>query len=188
MGERFVGLRSTVSTTAIATAKDIASPDIITLTDCLATLSRAERLAELDQVFREALTLGIVLPKNGLDLQWEIDLSGMSLPVARAAVRFILYQLKTEKMNGEKMHDMTFITGVGRAQQRRKEDGAMASTTTAASGDVKDPTTSLREYVQEILEKDFQPGIQSSVPQRAQGTVEISAKTLKNWVLKQQQQ
>jgi hypothetical protein len=39
--------------------------------------------------------------------------------------------------------------------------------------------------VQEILEKDFAPAIPSSIPQRAQGTVEIAGTTLKDWVQKQ---
>ncbi len=177
------GTRSTFSTTAIATAKDIASPDIITVTDCLATLSRAERLLELDQVFQEATARGIVLRNNGLDLRWETDLSGMSLPVARAAVRYILHQCKMEN-DTDNLQDMTFITGVGRAQQRRKEDGAKPMP--SSSLDLKDPTTSLREYVQEVLEKDFEPGLKSVIPQRAQGMVEIPRSTLKAWVMKHQ--
>lgn len=175
------GTRSTVSTTAIATAKDIATPDIITLTDCLATLSRAERLAELDQVFEEAVARGIALRNNRLDLQWETDLSGMSLPVARAAVRYIVHQCCSEKGT---LQDITFITGVGRAQQKRKDDGALP--TTSLGADFKDPTTSLREYVQIVLEKDFIPGIESIIPSRAQGTVEITKATLEKWVIQQQ--
>ena len=197
------GTRSTASSTAIATAKDIASPDIITVTDCIATLSRADHLTELDQVFDEAVSRGIVLRNNALDLQWETDLSGMSLPVARAAVRYILRQCALEK-DTDQFQDLTFITGVGRAQQRRKEDGVTSgsaagrstsdsTTTTSSSSDnknknsnePKDPTTSLREYVQEVLENDFSPPIKSVIPPRAQGTVEIPRDSLKQWVSKQ---
>ena len=146
------------------------------LISCVATLSRAEHLTELDQVFAEAVERGIVLRSNGLDLQWETDLSRMSIPVARAAVHYILKQCILES-NLNKLQEMTFITGVGRAQQRRRDDGATpgpyATTISGGGGgnssDLKDLTTSLREYVQEVLKNDFQPGIQSNILQRAQG-------------------
>lgn len=184
------GTRSTVSTNKIATAKDIATPDIITVTDCISTLSRAEHLPELDQVFREAVERGIVLRSNGLDLQWETDLSGMSLPVARAAVRYILNQcIAMEIDDSHDLQDMTFITGVGRAQQRRREDGVTPPAIESkndGSSDLKDLTTSLREYVQEVLQSDFQPGLHSTIPPRAQGTVEIPKDTLQEWISKMQ--
>ena len=48
--------------------------------------------------------------------------------------------------------------------------------------DKKDPTTSLRDFIQGILKTDFQPGLKSMIPQRAQGTVVIEKKTLLDWL------
>jgi len=169
------GTRSTKSKRAIATAKDIASPDIITLTDCLATLSRAERLSELDEVFEEAVSRGIILRSNELDEEGETDLSGMSLPVARAAVRYILRQCVKDR----KVQTTTFITGIGVAQQRKSEEDD------GKGSHSKDPTSSLRDYVQEVLQKDFEPSIESTIPMRAQGTVEISQVALERWIKEQ---
>lgn len=177
---------------AMATAQDFASPDIITVTDCLATLSRANRLTQLDQVFREAVRRGIILRSNSLDLDSETDLSGMSLPVARAAIRYILHQACQEVQNqtGSPLQDMTFITGVGRAQQRRREDAGTTTTTSGTAGGSgsakKDPTTSLREYVQEVLQTDFTPSIESVIPRAAQGTIEIPKANLSAWIRRQQ--
>jgi pentatricopeptide repeat protein len=178
------GTRVTVSKAVIATAKDFASPDIITLTDCIATLSRAGKLEELDQVFQEGVSRGIVLRSNGLDLQWETDLSGMSLPVARAAIRYLLNRCLQKEMDHTQLRDMSFITGIGVVQQRRREDGG------ASEGrppkEAKDPTTSLRDHVQAVLRQDFQPPLESVVPLRAQGTVEIPKEKLLQWVRSQQ--
>jgi pentatricopeptide repeat protein len=178
------GTRSTATKTVIATAKDFASPDIITLTDCIATLSRAGRLGELDQVFEEGVSRGIILRNNTLDLQWETDLSGMSLPVARAAIRYILHQFTQKKTDPTQLRAMTYITGIGMAQQRRRDD-AMASTKGSRSKQSRDPTTSLRDHVQAVLREDFQPSIESVIPLRAQGTVEIPKDKLIQWIRSQ---
>ena len=85
------GTKIATPSSAIATAIDVATPDIITVTDCIATLTRANRMAQVDQVFREAVGMKLVLRGN-LDSAHEIDLSGMSFPVARAAIRYILKQ------------------------------------------------------------------------------------------------
>jgi hypothetical protein len=176
------GTRST-STAAIATAKDIATPDIITVTDCIATLSRAKRTVEVAQVFQEAVERGIIFRGN-LDSQWETDLSGMSFPVARAACQYILRQCATEKL--ENLKDISFITGMGKSHQKWREDNPSfsRSATRAASlsrRSEKDPGTSLRDYVQEILQSDFDPPLESFVPQRAQGTVEVKKSSFIHW-------
>ena len=90
----------TPSSSASRSSSSPVSPDIITLTDVLATLDRAEekKKRRLDEngedliggVFSEAVGLGIVLGADSMDTTWEIDLSGMSIPVARAAVRHVL--------------------------------------------------------------------------------------------------
>jgi pentatricopeptide repeat protein len=171
------GVRS-MTTKAIATANHAASPDIITVTDCIATLSRNGMLTEMDEVFGQAVQRGIVLRGNSLDGQWEVDLSGMPFPVARAACRYLLKQIQLYK-SVEDLQDMVFITGVGMAQQRRRE-----STSTAKSSSVleKDPTTSLRDYVQGILRSDLKPSLESTIPDRAKGTVMIGKGTLTRWL------
>jgi hypothetical protein len=183
--EEICGTRPT-STAAIATAKHIASPDIITVTDCLATLVRAKRMSEVDQVFREAVKRGIILKGNNLDSQWETDLSGMSIPVAHAACRHVLSRCLECK--AEDIQDVTFITGVGRAQQRRKETDDTPNPTFSKSARLsgKDPTTSLRDYVQEVLELDFSPALRSLVPRFAQGTVAVDKASIIQWSKNQQ--
>jgi pentatricopeptide repeat protein len=173
------GTRST-STRAIATAKDIATPDIITVTDCISTLATAERMSEVDEVFREAVQRGIVLRGNQLDSQWETDLSGMSFPVARAACRYILRQCLEE--DSKNLQDVTFITGVGRAQQKPK--GFHTSKQDVPSQ--KDVKISLREYVQDVLRNEFQPSVKSFVPERAQGTVQANKGSLVQWMNEQE--
>jgi hypothetical protein len=174
------GTRST-STAAIAAAKDIATPDIITVTDCISTLSRAERLTEVDQVFREAVQRGIVLSSNGLDSQFETDLTGMSFPVARATIRYNLKQCLEEDL--ENLQEITFITGVGWSHKLRGNNrSSKASSSKPSSLSDKDPRTTLRDYVQGILQNDFKPPLESVVPQRAQGTVEVSKLSLIKWL------
>lgn len=165
------GTGSTLQSGAIATAKGVASPDIITLTDCVATLHRAGRRKETDQVFKEAVARGIVLRGNQLDSQWETDLSGMSIPVACASCRHVLHQAL--ELDRDKLQDITFITGVGKSQQRRqgnKDDHGPRKS--------KGNATSLRDYIQELVKKDFDPPLESYIPQRAQGTVVIRKETL----------
>ena len=185
------GRQSSSSSSSIASAKIVASPDIITLTDCIATLSRAGYTNKMDQVFREAVDRGIVLGRSidDLDEQWEIDLSGLPFPIARAATRYLIQNMIDERASKKKddndsIQDMIFITGIGKAQQKRKEESStlqepMAPTTVL---DRKDRTTSLREFIQGILETDFEPSLESVVPQRAQGTVVIEEANLTRWL------
>lgn len=134
----------------------------------------------MDEVFEQAVERGIVLRSNSLDGQWEVDLSGMPFPVARAACRYLLKQIKVRE-SPESLQDMVFITGVGMAQQRRK-DRASTKSDTAWSVLEKDPTTSLRDYVQGILKSDFDPGLESTIPVRAKGTVMVGQETLARWL------
>lgn len=185
------GTRSltTSITSSIATARDNASPDIITLTDCIATLSRAGYTRKMDEVFRQAVEReGILLQSNdSLDSIWEVDLNGKPFPIARAACRYLLRTI-SDKYNsgtGIVLEDMVFITGVGVAHQKKEDETPSLSAPSASTNNVldkKDRTTSLRDFIQGILETDFDPPIESIVPSRAQGTVVIEEKSLKQWL------
>jgi hypothetical protein len=153
-------------------------------------LSRGNHLDQLDEVFAEAVKRGIVL--RGLDIQWETDLSGMSFPVARAACRYIIQQARgVAETSKDDLRDVIMITGVGRAHQtlrQRKQTGSDAS----SNGEqIKESrldaprSTSLRDYVQEILREDFKTPIESDIPKFAQGTVEVSKRSLLSWAEKQ---
>ena len=181
--------RQSSESSSIASARMVASPDIITLTDCIATLSRAGYTNKMDEVFREAVDRGIVLGRSidDLDEQWEIDLSGLPFPIARAATRYLIQNMideRSSKKSKGDIQDMIFITGIGKAQQKQKEElwheVAVASSNNIL--DRKDPTTSLREFIQRILETDFRPSLKSVVPQRAQGTVVIEESILAQWL------
>jgi hypothetical protein len=116
----------------------------------------------VDDVFAEAVRLGVVLQEETVKSCWQFDLSGMSFPVARAACRYILNRIQTSTSESPK--DLTFITGVG----VQRQTGSGMST--------------LNEYVQEILLSDFSPRLVSTVPDRAQGSVEIKAETIATWI------
>jgi hypothetical protein len=151
----------------------VATPDIVTVTECIATLSRAGQIKHVDKVFAEAVERRIVL-RGGLDVKWELDLSGMSFPVARAACRYIINGARS--VPGEKvanLDELVLITGVGKAHQNR---------TTISSSTAQNETTSLRDYIQEILETDFEPPIPSHVPRLAQGTVVVQKDDLLDWM------
>lgn len=190
---------TTSITSSIATARDIASPDIITLTDCIATLSRAGYTRKMDEVFRQAVEReGIVLQSNdSLDSIWEIDLTGLPFPIARAACRYLLQSISNkyqQKSSDIVLEDMVFITGTGLAHQKVKEETNWVSPTgttqlTSFSNiastnvlDKKDRATSLRDFIQGILGTDFDPPIETIVPARAQGTVVIEKNTLARWL------
>ena len=109
----------------------------------------------------------------------------MSFPIARAAVRYILTE--TRDAENSTIQDIIFITGVGKAHLMRSDDGGTSpspQTKTSSLVD-KDPRTSLRDYVQEILRNDFEPPIESHVPQWTPGTVEIRKSALETWMKNQ---
>jgi hypothetical protein len=127
----------------------------------------------IDKVFHEAVRRNIVLRNmNTFENGNEIDLSGMTLPVARAACRFILRQSLhnkkpiSSKNMADKISDLSFITGIGSSH----DDGS----------------SSLRDYVQEILVNDFKPPIESYVPQQYRSNrVCIKARDLISWMEEQ---
>ena len=171
------------NTDAIATARAdrFTSPDIVTITNAIAAMTTdantPEERKRVDLVFSEAVKRGIILRSDTLDSDWEVDLSGMSLPVARAACRYVLQRILATARKGHKSEeqDLTFITGVGRGM-RRAPQGKEGS-----SIDDSHPA-SLREYVQQVLTSDFDPPLISHVPDRALGTVEVRHDVVKEWI------
>ena len=154
-------------------------PDIITLTDVIATLTRSngdQNKEKIDAVFREAVERKLIL-QDHLDRFAEVDLSGMSLPVARAACRFVIYGVQREAQRGKPIERVSFITGVGKAQLPRKGAQPAGPDESAEGG----AGLSLREHIQDILRSDFDPPIESVVPTLAQGTVEVSKDVCSLW-------
>jgi pentatricopeptide repeat protein len=167
-----------VSKFASAKADSSLSPDIITVTDVLATLVRAggpSNMQKVDEVFAEAVERGIVLGENKiLDSRYETDLSGMSFPVARACVRFILNRVKDEFLKDGQVDDVFFITGIGTQFLKASKSGTEVVI-----------SQSLRDHVQSILTTDFIPPIKSVVPQLGQGMVMIAKADILQWVISQ---
>mmetsp|Transcript_25730 Transcript_25730/g.31706 ORF Transcript_25730/g.31706 Transcript_25730/m.31706 type:complete len:838 (+) Transcript_25730:143-2656(+) len=153
-------------------------PDVITLTNVVASLERAkgkDNLSKMDSVFQDAVERQIILPDDSMDTMWEIDLSGMSLPVARAACRYImqrLFQVTSE------CQDLMLITGVGKNHLNQGID-------VITDGDSKRSNTALREYVREILRQDFDPPLYSSIPNNAAGIVQVNKDIIEQWMEKQ---
>jgi hypothetical protein len=166
-----------INTTAIATARSDActGPDIITLTDLLGTLCPENDRERVDKVFEEAVKRGIVL-RSELDSNWEIDLSGMSLPVARAACRFLMNRIINASAEHTPLEDMSLITGVGNRDNKQTQPSSPGSSLK------RDSEISLRDYVRDVLQADFQPPISSFIPKRAPGTVQIDKSQLIRWL------
>jgi pentatricopeptide repeat protein len=162
-----------------------ATPDIITVTDLIATLSDRKGgsdFGKVDGVFANAVNRGIVLASY-LDSLWEVDLSGMSLPVARAACRFVLKRTRQTLEQGAEVMDLNFITGVGMGQGRQNNQSDTEISSIVKHG--KGKATSLRDYIQEVLEVEF--AMKSTVPKMAQGTVQIEKSELARWVRRNHQ-
>jgi pentatricopeptide repeat protein len=167
-----------VSKFASAEADSSLSPDIITVTDVLATLVRAggpSNMQKVDEVFAEAVERGIVLGENKmLDSRYETDLSGMSLPVARACVRFILNRVKDEFRRDGQVDDVFFITGIGSQFLKASKAGPEVEL-----------SQSLRDHVQTILTTDFVPPVRSLIPQLGPGMVMIEKDEILRWLSNQ---
>ena len=128
-----------------------------------------ELRVKIDSVFSEAVRRKIVLRDiDNLETTGEIDLSGMAFPVARAACRFVLNMILANSSQPTKRvgKNLVFVTGAG------------ASHTDSSS-------SSLRDYVQEILASDFSPPVESIVQAQEQSKVLIKAKELTSWIKKQ---
>jgi hypothetical protein len=177
--------------TGITTSSDNISPDIITLTSVVSSLEKgnsASNKEKVDLVFAEAVLREIILPSDSMDTIWEIDLSGMSFPVARAACRYIIHRILKAVEEGDSCQDLHLITGVGKhhnlveadtnflleenGDNRRRPQISMK-----AAG-----TTALREFVREILREEFQPSIYSFVAESTAGTVTAKKEVLNDWI------
>ena len=134
------------------------SPDIVTLTEVIATLDRAMgkiNRDRADKVFAEAVSRGIILKEDSLDSSWEVDISRMSFPVARAACRFIFRRIVDSAKDGDlDVKDFSLITGA----------------------------TKMREYVREVLRDELKPAVFCVVPKLEQGTLQVKEKVMRNYI------
>jgi pentatricopeptide repeat protein len=135
-----------------STGKASLVPDIITITEVIGALAGTDESedyqAHVDGILAYAVERKLLL--NGfLDSSNEINLSGLTFPVARAACRYLLQNY--EHVDNQ---ELTLITGVGKQSNK----------------------TSLRDYLQEWLEQEF--GLKTSIPRFAQGTLVISSESL----------
>lgn len=152
------------------------SPDTITLTNVIACLERAEgtaNLQKMDKVFDDAVQRQIILSDDSMDTKWEIDLSRMSLPVARAACRHIIKRLPQTNNEESEVEDLMLITGVGMYQQQ--DDNSARGSRTA-----------LREHIRQVLRQDFDPPLYSVIPENAAGIVQVNQSVLSQWIDQQQ--
>jgi len=146
-----------------AGAEDL-SPDIITLETVIGCLVEGgENKAMMDSVFKDAVEMQIVLPSDSMDTKWEIDLSGMSLPVARAACRYII-----KRLDNIDTQDLSLITGIGMHHHDNSKYGS----------------TTLKECVKEVLQEDFYPSLLSELTERAPGVVFVEKHSLQAWLEK----
>lgn len=168
------GEKST-SAKAAALADDRATPDIITLTDVIATLK--DNHTRIDEIFSEAVVRGIVLAqtKVSLDSLWEVDVSSLSFPVARAACRYVLRRAVDAVNEGEEAEDLNIITGVATRTPEKSKTGSQS----------KSKTSNKREFLQQVLRDEFDPPVQSSSPRFAQGTIQIEKLALLEWIKQQ---
>ena len=136
-----------------STGKATLVPDIITITEVIGALAGTDETSEEYQAHVDGIVAYAVERKlllNGfLDSSNEINLSGLTFPVARAACRYLLQHY--QHVDGQ---ELTLITGVGKQSNK----------------------TSLRDYLQEWLETEF--GLRTSIPGLAQGTLVISSESL----------
>ncbi|GKY92676.1 hypothetical protein MPSEU_000237700 [Mayamaea pseudoterrestris] len=140
-------------------------PDFITVQEVIGAITRVGAFESADIVFAEAVRRGIIFDANCFDTSWEIDLTKMTLSLARAACRFILQRTARMSRSGADIEDLIFITGVGR------------------NHDENHP--SLREFVQELLSSEFDPPILCNVPRLASGTVVVEKEMILDWSQKQ---
>lgn len=137
------------------------SPDIVTLTEVIATLDKAPgrmNRERVDEVFSEAVKRGLILRKDSLDTSLEVDLSSMSFPIARAACRFIFRRIAERSSIDGEISDLSLITGPSR----------------------------MREYVREVLRDELTPPVYCVVPKAEQGTLLVKKQVLTNYIRGQQ--
>jgi pentatricopeptide repeat protein len=148
---------------------DDAHPDSLTAAEAVACLERAGRCSDADLIFAEALEMGVPLKQARsagpqgvakrsvawLDENSEYDVSGLSVPLVKCAIRKAL----KDETASDHTADCVFITGVGAKK-------------------AKDPShVPLRDSVLEFL-KEFDPPLNAFVPKDAQGTVVVKRSSL----------
>ncbi|KAH8097866.1 endonuclease [Aureococcus anophagefferens] len=147
-----------------------ARPDGVSAAETVACLERGNRTADADEVFGDCLRLGVLLtkpagprsaaPPSGvksssfLDEDGEYDVSGMTVPLARCAVRRAVYEAAADlDPKATAKASVVFITGVGARRQF-------------------DPNhVPLRTHVLQLLRHGFDPPLVAFVPDDAPGTV-----------------
>lgn len=92
------------------------APDAVSVAETIATLDRAGRPVDADRVLELALKADIPLKKMdaSLDVEGEVDVSSLAVPVAKAVVRRTLRTRTTP--------NLVFITGVGKAKSPSLRD------------------------------------------------------------------
>lgn len=142
-------------------SSDKVSPDIVTLTEVIATLDRAPgrvNRERVDGVFSEAVKRGLILRKDSLDTSLEVDLSSMSFPIARASCRYIFRRIAERSNDDGEISELSLITGPSR----------------------------MREYVREVLRDELKPPVYCVVPKAEQGTLLVKKQVLANYIRGQQ--
>lgn len=182
VGEDGDSKKDTVIATATPDARKIA-PDIITVTDVIDALERSPNFrSKSDIVFAEAVKRNLLFKTDtySLDTVWEVDLSGMSFPVAHTAVRYALKRAHASFLDDGVLEDLTFITGTG---------STFSSASTADDRGVKKDTltegyapVALREFIRESLRNEFEPSIETTIPSYAPGTIITDKETFKKWI------
>ena len=201
-------------------AINVVTPDMITITNALGALNNLREPKDgknclekdidvdevVDQIYSDSLELmrtGTGLPTlvvSDQDIQhaspsWEFDMSGLSLPVSRAACRHLFLKsileasMPNQQPDRKKMKKLqnSFIfrnlilrTGVGSNKQHE-----LSQDTAGERNHRMHPSTSLREYVQTILSTEFNPPIESHIPTYAPATIHISSDMIQYWVQRQ---
>jgi len=80
--------------------------------------------------------------------------------------------------DGDKCHDLVFITGVG--NRKLSSEQAESDESTSLLMPARDGT--LREYVRQVLRDDFTPQLYSTVPTLGDGMVKVTSDVLRVWI------
>ena len=138
---------------------------------------------KVDIDFGGAVELGLVLKEDSLDTTWEVDLSGMSLPVARAACRYVARRALNEvKSRNQIVNELVFITGCKSPYQELLNKRKQKSNDDISESSSFEATGRIRDYIQGSLRNDFHPPLLTSVPERDVGTVVVRKESMQQWI------
>ena len=170
-------------------------PDIISLTETVGAAERGGDSAASDRVFTRAVLEGVLFGSDfcldrmwetGADAaaEWEVDVSGLTIPVARAAVRYTLRRIVEGKHPEQQLRDLVFITGVGQLDRRASESSSNHGFRKyAQSNERKQTRSALREHLLGYLRDDFEPALSPSIPAQMPGTILVTASALRTHVV-----